>query len=397
MGSPLIPVDQVIDTLLDRVVPVEDKESVTLDEARGRVLAEDVRSPLDVPPADNSAMDGYALNVDDPAIREGGIYPVSDRIAAGQIGQPLQPGTMARIFTGAHVPPGANAVVMQENTETLEFGVKLNVMPQRDANIRPRGQDIASGDTVLEKGRRLQPQDIGLIASIGLAECPVYRRLKIAILTTGDELVDPPAPVREGQIYNSNRYTLAAMVRQLGMEVVDLGIVADTPEATEAALLKGADEADCILSSGGVSVGEEDYVKSSVEKLGVIDIWRIAIKPGKPMAFGSVGQTPFFGLPGNPVSTFVTFFVIAQPWLYKFQGCKSVYNRFFYGTSGFEFDGGTRREYMRVRLDREQGVVHKYDNQGSGVMSSLCWADALAEVEVGQRIRAGDAIKIFPL
>lgn len=397
MDSPLIPVDQVIETLLERVEPVKDKKSVILDEACGRVLAEDILSPLDVPPADNSAMDGYALNVDDPDIEEGGVYPVSDRIAAGQVGQSLRPGTMARIFTGAHIPPGANAVVMQENTEALDEGVKLDVMPRRHANIRPRGQDIAAGDVVLEKGRRLQPQDIGLIASVGLAECPVYRRLKIAILTTGDELVDPPAPVQEGQIYNSNRYTLAAMVRELGMEVVDLGIIADTPEATEEALLKGAEEADCILSSGGVSVGEEDYVKSSVEKLGVIDIWRIAIKPGKPMAFGAVGQTPFFGLPGNPVSTFVTFFVIARPWLLKFQGCNSVYNRFFHGISAFDFDGGSRREYMRVRIDREDGTIHKYDNQGSGVMSSLCWADALAEVEVGQQIRTGEAVKVFPL
>ncbi|MEX2488951.1 MAG: gephyrin-like molybdotransferase Glp [Pseudomonadales bacterium] len=397
MASSLVSVDQVIETLLEGVVPISANESVKLDEAIGRVLADDISSPLDVPPADNSAMDGYALDVDDLTIKEGGVYQVSDRIAAGQVGQPLQPGTFARIFTGAHIPPRANAVVMQENTEIMDDGVKLNVVPQKYANIRPRGQDLAEGDIVLSRGQRLRPQDVGLMASVGFGECPVFRRLKVAIMSTGDELVEPPGPVREGQIFNSNRYTLVAMLRQLGMEVVDLGIVADTPEATEAALLKGAEEADCIFSSGGVSVGEEDYVKSSVEKLGSIDIWRIAIKPGKPMAFGSVGETPFVGLPGNPVSTFVTFFVIARPWLLKFQGCNRVYNECFHAVSAFDFDGGKRREYLRVKVDYEQGLIHKYDNQGSGIMSSVCWADALAEVEVGQQIRAGDRVKIIPI
>jgi molybdopterin molybdotransferase len=398
--SPLVPVDQVIETLLDRARPIADEEEVALDDAAGRVLSREIRSRVDVPPTDNSAMDGYAVNVEDPSITEGGVYEISDRIPAGSMGQPLRSGSLARIFTGAPIPPGANAVVMQENTEVVDRRVKINIVPRRGENIRPKGQDVAVGDIVLEKGRRLRAQDLGLIASVGLPVCRVFRKLKIALMSTGDELVEPPGPALAGQIFNSNRYALAAMVKDLGMEVVDLGIVKDTFEATEAALLRGAAEADCVLSSGGVSVGEEDHVKNCVEKLGAIDIWRVAIKPGKPLAFGSVRDTPFFGLPGNPVSSFVTFSIIARPYLLKFQGAEQVRSSYVHARADFDMEGGARREYLRVRFEHSPGAdtrVVKYGNQGSGIMSSVCWADGLAEIETGQKVRRGDMVKVFPV
>lgn len=398
-SSQLVPVDQVLEQVLATVSPVAEEQSVSLNDARGRILARDITSPINVPPADNSAMDGYALNTEDDAVHEGASLEVSDRIPAGHVGGPLQAGTLVRIFTGAEVPPGANAVVMQENTEEVDGKIRINVMPRERQNIRPMGQDIAEGDVILRRGRRLQPQDLGLIASVGVADCTVFRKLKVAIMSTGDELVQPPGPAKPGQIFNSNHFVLAGLIKDLGMDVVDLGIVRDTAEATETALSRGAAEADCILSSGGVSVGEEDYVKAAVEKLGAIDIWRIAIKPGKPLAFGAVDGTPFFGLPGNPVSSFVTFLIVARPYLLKYQGCADVANPWFCGVADFEQDGGSRREYIRVRFRREDDRVHvvKYDNQGSGVMSSVCWADGLAEIDIDQTVRPGGNIKVFPL
>lgn len=399
--SPLLAVDDVIQRLLALAQPIQDIERVVLRECVARVLARDVVSRVNVPPADNSQMDGYALDVNQRGIEPGAVLEVSDRIAAGSTGQALRPGTLARIFTGAPIPPGANAVIIQENTSVLPDGrVRLDSLPMAGENIRPAGQDIAAGSTVLARGRRIRPEDAAVIASTGTPAVDVYRRLRIAILSTGDELVDPPGPAGPGQIFNANHYALLGLVSRLGMEAIDLGLVPDTAEATEAALTAGAARADCIISSGGVSVGEEDHVKTVLERLGRLELWRIAIKPGKPLAFGNVGGVPFFGLPGNPVSTYVTFTMIARPYLLKYQGVHDVLPRWFHATSQFALPAGSRREYVRVRISHDDSgnlSASAFPNQGSGVMSSVSWADALAEIDVGQAVEVGDPIKIYVL
>ena len=276
----LTPVDEVLETLLGKAVTIEDTEMVSLRSARGRILAQPVVSNVNVPPHDNSAMDGYVFDAKDSTLKIGGIYKVSDRIAAGHVGKPLESGTLARIFTGAPIPDGANSVVIQEDTIVHDNGVELKEVPSTGANVRPMGQDIAKGAELLTEGSKLKAADVGLLASTGINEVEVYRRLKIAIMSTGDELVEPPNELQPGQIYNSNHYTLAAMIDELGMEVVDLGLVSDSFDATVQALAAGAETADCIISSGGVSVGEEDHVKAAVESLGSLDLWKVAIKPG---------------------------------------------------------------------------------------------------------------------
>jgi len=397
LSNPLHPVDEVVDWLLLRAKAIDQSVIKSLDDALGLYLFRDIRSPVDVPPAANSAMDGYATEFS--LLEADAIYEVTDRIPAGTVGQPLKPGTLARIFTGAQIPAGADTVVIQEETTELGDGkVRINAMPSLAENVRPRGQDIVKGEIILARGHRLKPQDVALIASVGLPEVEVYRPLTVAIMSTGDELVEPPATLQPGQIYNSNRYALAGLLRELGMEVLDLGLVADTPEATRDALRRGALASDCILSSGGVSVGEEDYVRAAVESMGSLDIWRLAIKPGKPLAYGTVAETPFFGLPGNPVSTFVTFMMIARPYLIATQGGNAPKASSFYGIADFSFSAGNRREYLRTKMQRDekmQVTLSQYDNQGSGIMSSVSWADALAEVEIGQQIRPGDKIKYY--
>ncbi len=389
----LLPVDGVIEDLLAGVTQITEFEDALLADLGGRYLAEDIVSAVNVPPQANSAMDGYAVRSDE--VEKGSTYTISDRIAAGTVGNPLQPGTVARIFTGAEIPPGADAVVIQENTSADGDTVVINDSTEPGKNIRPRGQDISIGDVILERGRRIRAQDIGLIASIGLAQVKTCRQLRIGIMSTGDELIEPPNALQPGQIYNSNQHSLTELVKQLGMAPVDLGIVRDTPAATVAALTRGAKCCDCILSTGGVSVGEEDHVRDAVEKLGSLDIWRLAIKPGKPLAFGNVLGVPFFGLPGNPVSMFVTFTIVARPYLIALQGGKDHHTRFLLGEADFQLDGGTRREYMRVKVDVDGSrvLLRKYSNHGSGIMSSVSWADALAEIEIGQNVRQGDKLR----
>lgn len=391
----LRPVDEVIEQLLQQVKSTTKTVTVPLDEALGKYLATDVVSPVNVPPAANSAMDGYAYNsADDP--RAGETYQISDRIPAGTVGHALVPGTLVRIFTGAPVPAGADTVIMQEDTTLTDGSVRIDELPSPAANVRPMGQDIQSGALILSAGRRLRPEDLGLLASVGIADIRVYKPLSVAVLSTGDELVEPSEELTPGKIYNANRYALAGLLRQLGMEVQDLGVVADTPEATREALALAADRSDCIVSTGGVSVGEEDYVRGAVESLGSLDIWRLAIKPGKPLAFGKVRDTPFFGLPGNPVSTYVTFLIIARPYLIALQGGSHPQSPFFYGTADFEYRTGNRREYLRVKISTDQvGTVMltRFQNQGSGIMSSVSWADALAEVDIQQEIKPGDLLK----
>ena len=400
MATTLLPVDDVIAELLTKVNPTRETVTCLLDDALGSYLATDITSGIDVPCLANSAMDGYAVCSSE--IVAGSVYQVSDRIPAGSVGVPLEAGTVARIFTGAPIPPGADAVVIQEETEPaggIGNHVVIKVVSVPGKNVRPKGQDISQGTTILERGRRLRPQDLGLLASVGIAAVEVFKPLTISILSTGNELVEPPNSLQPGQIYNSNRFALAGLLKNMGMKIVDLGVIEDTPQATEKALRLGAQESDCILSTGGVSVGDEDHVRAVVECLGHLDLWRIAIKPGKPLAFGDVLGTPFFGLPGNPVSTFVTFMIIAKPYLVAYQGGTQVENEFYVGEAEFDYPGGSRREYLRVQVitNRDTVVLRKFSKQGSGVMSSVSWATALAEVEVGQQVKPGDRLKYYLL
>ncbi len=394
MSKPLTPIADALTHLLARVPSAPASESVALAAALGRVLAEPVRATVDVPAYDNSAMDGYALNTRD-ANATGVSLPLSQTIAAGHPGQPLAPGTVARIFTGAPIPAGADAVVMQENTETRGNLVVINEAPRSGQNVRTRGHDISSGTTVLAAGQRLRPQDLGLLASLGMQSIAVHRQLTVALLNTGDEVVAPGAPLAPGQLYDSNSYTLEGLLQGLGFRVRKLGIVADTPAATSAALQQAARDADVIITTGGVSVGAEDHVRAAVEALGELSLWKLAIKPGKPFSFGQVAGKPFFGLPGNPVAVFVTFVLLVRPYILRMQGAVAGEVPVFPVTAGFAVDeAGSRQEYLRVRLVNKQGqlVAELYPDQGSSVLTSLSWADGLAIVPVRTTVRPGDKL-----
>jgi molybdopterin molybdotransferase len=390
----VLSVEQAIAALLERADRRVGPETVRLADALGRTLAADLVAGIDVPPADNSAMDGYALrHADWSADRRPGL-PVSQRITAGIAPGPLAAGTAARIFTGAELPPGADTVVMQEDCDAAESAVRIRELPAAGANVRRRGQDIRRGQRVLAAGRRLRAQDLGLTASLGVAELAVWRRLRVAVLSTGDELVEPGAAAGPGQIFNSNRFTLAAQLSLWGFEVIDLGAARDTPEAVRSALLRGAAAADVLVSAGGVSVGEEDHVKAAVDALGALDLWRVAIRPGKPFAFGRVGDRPFLGLPGNPVSVFVTLLVIARPFLFACQGVEDDPLRPLPRIAAFSQPGGSREEYLRVR-DGATGL-ERFPNQSSGVLFSTSWADGVVRQRAGEDIRAGATVDYFP-
>jgi len=378
--------------LIDAVTTVTGIESVALDDALGRVLAGPVAASVNVPPADNSAMDGYAMSA--VALRErGGALPVSTRIQAGDSPEPLAPGTAARIFTGAVVPDGADAVVMQEKTSEHDGKVYVEGALEPGSNIRRAGEDLCAGDEILDAGIRLRPQDLGLLASTGIGAVEVRRRVRVTILSTGDELAAPGTSLAPGQIYNSNQALVQGLLASLGCEVVAARHVADTPEATRSALETAAREADLILSTGGVSVGDADYVKSAVEQLGRLDLWKIAVKPGKPLAFGRVGATVFVGLPGNPVSAFVTFCLFAAPVIRRMQGRRDLMPQAVRIPAGFSTGQARREEYLRVRAD--QGQLLRYPHQGSGVLSSAVWASGLARIPVGLAVREGDLVEYF--
>ncbi|MCS3467056.1 molybdopterin molybdotransferase [Pseudomonas sp. JUb42] len=391
----LLPVEQAFARLMEmaEAATIHEHESVPLAAAQGRVLAEDMVSSLDLPPWPNSAMDGYALRLSDWA---GEPLRVSQRIFAGQAPEPLEPGTCARIFTGAPVPQGADCVEMQENAEVLDDQrVRFTEALSPGQNIRPQGQETRVGDTVLAAGTRLGPVELGLSASLGLAELKVVRRVRVAVLSTGDELVEPGQPLGPGQIYNSNRVLLCSWLKRLECEVIDAGILPDDLEKTRAAL--GAlHDVDLILSTGGVSVGEADFLGHALREEGELALWKLAIKPGKPLTFGHFRGVPVIGLPGNPASTLVTFALLARPYLLRRQGVSEVQPLQFKVPAGFVWSKpGNRREYLRGRL--EQGRAVFYRNQSSGVLRSAAWADGLIEVREGSTVAEGDLLNFIPL
>ena len=392
----LLPLRTALERLMAAAPPPPATERVALADALHRVLAGAHCAAIDVPPGDNSAMDGYALRAGDAGCQ----LPVVQRIAAGDTPQILPPGTAARIFTGALVPVGADAVVLQEDCERSGDMVRVPGEIDVGQHIRRRGQDMRAGETLLSAGRELRPQDLGLLASQGLAAIDVYRPLRVALLSTGSELKEAgTGPLAEGQIYNSNRPMLKALLQGLGCEVVDHGIVADSALATAEALTAAA-QADVIVSSGGVSVGEADYVRDQVAAQGAIDVWRIAIKPGKPFAFGRVGTTPFIGLPGNPSSAFVTFVLLARPFIHLAQGRAAQPVNTLPARAEFAVEQpGVRQEFLRATVSLRDGELWaaSYANQSSGVLSSLSASNALAVVPVGETVARGDRVDIMLL
>lgn len=399
-GPALKPIEEALDFLLERVVPVTEVEKAPTSAALGRVLAEPVKSLINVPPWNNSAMDGYAVKSADLQ-GESPRLPISQRIPAGAVGTRLAPGTAARIFTGAPIPPGADTVVIQEVCRQDGDFVIIDKAPAAGANIRAAGEDIMAGDEILASGIRLMPQHLGLAASVGVSELPVYRRLKVAVFSSGDELVMPGDNLGPGQIYNSNQFTLSGLLDALGCEVMQIGIVEDTFEATCDALTLGAEQADLVVASGGVSVGDEDHVKPAVEKLGSLDLWKIAIRPGKPLAFGHIGETPFIGTPGNPVSLFVTFCVFARPYILSAQGVTERVTPIPISVKAdFDWDRpDKRREYARARMridEQGEAVVALFPSRSSGVLSSVAWANGLAVIPEQQTLVRGDPVQFIP-
>jgi molybdopterin molybdotransferase len=406
---PLKSLDAALAELLEFATVLQGVESTSTFEADGRVLAQDLVSALHVPPQDNSSMDGYAVRCADvlQAQALNGVLPVAQRIAAGTSGTPLAPMSVARIFTGAPIPPGADAVVMQEDCEVLEAsngqaqaGVRIKAVPAPGQWIRRAGEDVTLGAVVLSKGERLTPASLGLAASIGMNQLPVTRRPKVALFSTGDELVMPgdvaPEQMKPGAIYNSNRFFLRALLLRLGCEVTDLGIVPDRLDATVDALSAAAQHHDLILTSGGVSVGEEDHIKPAVQSLGRLDLWQIAIKPGKPFAHGRVQDAHFIGLPGNPVSSFVTFLLLVRPFLLKLQGVVDVAPKMMALPAHFTWArADKRREFLRVRRNAAGGL-DLFANQSSGVLTSAVWGDGLVDNPPGQTIQQGDVVQFIP-
>jgi len=370
-----------------------DTEMVGLRDCLGRVLATDIVSASNVPPADNSAMDGYVLRREDWRGPDHALE-ISQRITAGTPPVLLKPGTAARIFTGAETPDGADLVVMQENCRADGQSVWINAVGAAGSNIRPKGQDIRRGATVLKSGHRLRAQDLGLIASLGSARIEVMRRLKVAIIPTGEELVEPGDMLKPGQIYNSNRYMLQALLDNWGFEAVDFGITVDDPGIISDVLSEASRKADVIITIGGVSVGEEDHVKTAVESLGHIDLWRVAIKPGKPFAFGDVLGTPFLGLPGNPVSALVTALVIARPFLFGCQGANFHDIIPLRKIALFDKKGSARQEYLRIRS--AANGVEIFEQQSSGALYSTSWGDGMVVQKPGEDIVEGNSVDVIP-
>jgi molybdopterin molybdotransferase len=413
MPRPMLSVREALDTLLAAARPVADVERVPTLEANGRVLAEDQASTIAVPSADNTSMDGYAVRALD-CVNGGAVLRVAQRIPAGHVGEPLEPGTAARIFTGAMIPAGADAVVMQEQCElggnAAGDSVTIRHTPKPGEWIRRTGEDIQAGATILTAGTRLRSQELGLAASVGLAQLPVRRRLRVAVFFTGDELTMPGEALggvlAPGAIYNSNRFTLRGLLENFGCIINDFGIVPDSLDATRATLRAAARENDLIITSGGVSVGEEDHIKPAVEAEGQLNMWQIAVKPGKPLAFGEVrrgskdadgGSAFFLGLPGNPVSSFITFLLFVRPFLLRLQGVSGpVEPRAWQLRADFNLLKADRRnEFLRARVNAGGGL-DLFPNQGSGVLTSTVWGDGLIDNPPGRAIHEGDIVRFIP-
>jgi molybdopterin molybdotransferase len=387
----LLSVDEALAQMLAGTRPLAEVEDIPTLAATGRVLARAQRSTMNVPPMDNSAMDGYAVRVSD-----GDRLKIAQKIMAGSVGKPLDRGTAARIFTGAPIPPGADAVVMQEHTSVEGDVVHLKKKPQAGEWIRRVGSDVAQGGEILPAGKRLAPQDTGLAASVGIKTLPVFRRLRLGLFFTGDELVMPGEPLPPGRIYNSNRFTLRGLGEAFGCQLEDYGIVPDSLEATRAVLRRAAAECDVVVTSGGVSVGEADYVKPAVEAEGQLLMWKIAMKPGRPLAFGSIGKCFFIGLPGNPVSSFVTFLIFVRPFLLKTQGIRNVEPKSIEARADFDWpEPDARREFLRVKWNA-QGGLDLYHTQDSAVLTSTAWADGLVDNPAAHAIRRGDKVRFLP-
>ena len=402
----MLTAQQALDHLLSHATPVSECEEVAMQAALGRVLAQDVSCLVDVPPLDNTSMDGYAVRTADTKT-PGNILKVAQRIPAGSVGTTLEPGTVARIFTGAPIPPGADAVVMQEDCaipEGLTDQVQVNIAPVLGQWIRRRGEDLTAGKTALIAGTFLRPQELGVAASAGLTHLNVKRRVKVAAFFTGDELSLPGEPLKPGGIYNSNRDTLLACLKSLGCDATDYGIIPDSLSATRETLRKASKNHDLIITSGGVSVGEEDHIKPAVTAEGRLDLWQIAIKPGKPLAFGTVrksdepkdGEAWFIGLPGNPVSSFVTFLLFVRPFILKLQGRDTSSPQSYLMRADFDWPKADRRnEFLRVKINT-QGGLDLFPNQSSGVLTSASWGDGLVDCPPGQAFKAGDLVKYIP-
>jgi molybdopterin molybdotransferase len=397
--KPIFSAQQAHDLLLAAALPIAESENVPTQEGNGRVLAVAQVSLIDVPEADNTSMDGYAVRAADCASGNATLT-VAQRIPAGHVGQPLQPGTAARIFTGAPIPPGADAVVMQELCEADGDWVTVNHTPAPGEWIRRAGEDIRNGSVILPAGTRLRAQELGLAASVGLAALPVVRRPRVAIFFTGDELVMPGEPLRPGTIYNSNRYLLRALLENLGCTIGDYGIVPDTLDATRRTISKAALGHDLIVTSGGVSVGEEDHIRPAVEAQGRLNMWNIAIKPGKPLALGEIdragGTTPFIGLPGNPVSTFILFLLFVKPFILRLQGVQNTAPQAYSMRADFSWaKAGPRNEFLRARIN-PSGGLDLFANQSSGVLTSAIWGDGLIDNPPGRTIAPGDTVRFLP-
>ncbi|MDC3360080.1 molybdopterin molybdotransferase MoeA [Candidatus Thioglobus sp.] len=399
----LMSADDALSFLIDSASVTAMTEAVSLDDSLGRILASDIHSTINVPGFDNSAMDGYTIALNDTQVAQENLsFDVVDRIAAGSTGNDLKIGNAARIFTGAPIPNGANTVVMQEECTLSEDKSQITVKRaiNLNENIRPTGNDILKDNVILSSGRQIKPQDISLAASVGVGELVVFKKIKVGVFFTGDELVEPGNPLTPGKIYNSNRYALVALLKQVGCDVINLGNIEDKLDATCEALEALESQCDLIMTTGGVSVGEEDHVKPAVEKLGELNLWKIRMKPGKPLAYGKVKQTPFIGLPGNPVSSFVTFCIFSLPFIKKMQGNSNYESKILKVKTNFDCKRAKpRREYARVRIDHstETPLANLFPKQGSDVMSSVVWADGIIEIPENTTFETGTILNYYSM
>jgi molybdopterin molybdotransferase len=400
-GGQLMSAGDALTILRSKVQAVTEVEAVALSEARGRILAAPVVATRNVPPHDNAAVDGYAVNFEDLRPGEPTILPIGGRTAAGHpLGRPVQRGECIRIFTGAQMPEGADTVLMQEDCRVADGKATLPPGIKRGANRRFAGEDVKRGATVLAAGRRLRPQEIGLAASLGLTTLTVRRKLRVAIFSTGDEVREPGGELPPGAIFDSNRYTLRALLEGLSCTVTDLGILPDSLDAVRGALAEAAEAHDLVVTSGGMSTGEEDHVKAAIEALGKLHFWRLAIKPGRPVAMGQIGRVPFMGLPGNPVAVMVTFLLLARPLVLLLSGAEDAPPRLFRVTSGFAYDKkGSRTEYLRARLKPGAAgwIAEKFPRDGAGILTSMVESDGLVEIPEGlSHLELGGAVNFLP-